>query len=345
MRKMASVVEITGVSPIEGADAIEAAHVNGWTVVTRKGEYQIGDLAVYVEIDAFLPRGNPAWEFLMARGVKTFDGVEGHVLRTIRLRKQLSQGLLLPVATLNAVNQENTELAFALVGDDVSERLGITKYEPPLPACLAGQARGLFLSNVPKTDQERVQNISEGKLGYWHHAGVQWEVTEKLEGSSMTVAIVDNEFHVCSRNLDLKETEDNTFWKVARAQRIEDLMREQGIFGVALQGELVGDGVQGNIYGIHGHDFFIFDAYDIAKGQYLLPAERRELVAHLGLKHAPVLDQAFNEPLSREGYLKLADGEATFRRGVAREGIVFKASNDPQLSFKAVSNAYLLKQK
>lgn len=334
MRKMATIRRIDELNPIEGADKIEVAIVGGWKVVCQKGLYKAGDLAVYCEIDAWIPTRIAS--FLTKEGnlPKVYNGIDGERLRTIRLRKQISQGLLLPMHVLTNYGADLVE------GDDVSEILGIVKYEPPVPAQLAGEVRGNFPSQIPKTDQERVQNL---KKELAESNGVCCEVTEKLDGSSMTCYLIDGVFGVCSRNLDLKETEGNTFWKVAREQDIESKMRSIGD-NFAIQGELIGEGIQKNPYGIKGHDFFIFDIYDIGTGAYVLPEHRQRLCAKYGLNHCPIIHTDFYvaDSLSIDDYLRLAEGKSTLNGKTEREGLVFK-SHEGGFTFKAISNLFLLK--
>lgn len=346
-RKIARIVSIDNIRPIPGADAIEAASVGGWTVVTRKNEYSVGDRAVYFEIDAFLPQGNPAWDFLVSKSSKTVDGQVGHVLRTVRLRGQLSQGLLLGLSVLDSAGVDASALELET---DVSELLGVTKYEAPIPAALSGIALGPYPSRIPRTDQERLQNLTAALEG-WQQAGEAgtqtWEVTEKLEGTSCTWAWLDGELHVCSRNLDLQETPDNSLWRVAREQDIEAKFRAHlPNRNLGLQGELIGNGIEGNIYGLKGHVFRLYNIYDVDRGDYLEPKERQELNDLLGLGHAPVLETAFvlDRNATLEALLKKATGVSVLREGQLREGLVFK-SNNSQESFKVVSDEYLLGQK
>lgn len=171
-RKLASIRVIDDVEPIDGADAIEVVTLGGWKVVTKKSEFAKGDLCVYFEIDSFLPAGVPAWQFLVDKSSREFEGVVGHRLRTIKLRGQVSQGLVLPVSALGGftVSDEFGDLDFTRVewqaGEDVTELLGIKKWEQPLPAELSGQAEGMFPSFIPRTDQERCQNIVSDIFGY-----------------------------------------------------------------------------------------------------------------------------------------------------------------------------------
>ena len=149
MRKLVTIQEIEDIQPIEGADSIEKAKIKEWWVVVKKGEFIVGDYCIYFEIDSFLPI-KPEYEFLL-RGSSPkkmlVDGQEkeGIRLKTIRLKGQISQGLALPIATIaNNLPKE--------VGTDISEILGVIKYEPPIPANLAGVVKGNFPSFIPKTD-------------------------------------------------------------------------------------------------------------------------------------------------------------------------------------------------
>jgi len=342
MRKMATIRKIDAVGPIEGADAIEVATVGGWKVVIKKGEFAVGDLAVYCEIDSWIP--TEIAPFLSkGKEPREFEGVKGERLRTVKLRGQLSQGLLL---NLDDVISETHSFA---EDSDVSEYLNIKKWEMAVPAQLAGQVRGNFPSVIPKTDQERCQNLVK-EINSAIVAGMAFEVTEKLEGSSMTCYLIDGEFGVCSRNLDLKRDENNTFWATAIAEDIEAKMREVGD-NFAIQGELIGPGVQGNIYKLTKPEFRVFDIYDIVAGDYVTAAERQGQIQMMGLKHVPVLaaKAKLYDTLGVkdvEDLLKFADGKSVMGdiTGPWREGVVFKEVNGG-MTFKAISNVYLLGEK
>lgn len=346
MRKLATIQTIKGIRPIQNADAIEVATVLGWNVVTKKGEFSIGDLAIYFEIDSFLPV-QPTFEFLRKGCYKQLpDGTEGFRLRTVRLRGQLSQGLLLPLTVFPHIDFSNLS-----VGDEVTELLGVTKFEPPIPASLAGEVKGLFPPFIRKTDQERIQNLYDDYAQTF--SSEPWEVTVKLDGSSGTYYINDGQFGVCSRNLELRETEGNTFWKIARSFNIEETLRkihaETGM-NLALQGEVIGEGIQGNKEKIKGHAFYIFDIYDIDNQRYMTPKERREVfvnfIADTGVNHVPILEEAYY-PFEQllESLLEFASGPSQNPQ-TPREGLVFKTNRRVELygdivSFKVISNQFL----
>ena len=338
MRKMATIRKIDSIRPIPGADAIECAIVGGWTCVVKRGEYTVGDLAVYCEIDSWMPTELAAF-LSKGKEPREFEGIKGERLRTVKLRGQLSQGLLLW-----------RQLALDKVGEiyegmDVSDLLGIVKWERPMNAQLAGMAKGNFPSLIPKTDQERVQNL-KSEIAQAAEDCLQFEVNEKLEGSSMKVYLIDGVFGVCSRNLDLKETEDNTFWQVARRDGIEAKMRASLLGGdFAIQGELIGPGIQGNIYKLSKPEFWVFDVYNISGGYYMSPAPRREFINVMELMHVPVMSTYKDLGVgTMEELLTWAEGPSALTLSQEREGIVFKQVNGG-MTFKAISNKYLLGEK
>lgn len=331
-RKLASIQQVAEIKPIEGADRIVAYRIKGWWVVDSKDKYQVGDLVIYCEIDSWIP--HEIAPFLSRdKEPREFEGIKGERLRTIKLKGQLSQGLLLPMAVIpkNPFVREG----FWNEGDNVTDILGIKKWEKPIPAQLRGLIRGNFPSEIPKTDQERVQNINIEE-----YKDTTYEVTEKLHGSSMTCFLDnDGEFHVCSRNLDLKRDENNAFWKAAVKYDVEGKMRAAGLRGVALQGELCGEGINGNNYKL-GLEWFIFDVYVVDEG-YMSPKQRREVINSLGLKHVPIIGVDSQLVQSVPELLEAANGKS-YIAGCLREGFVYK-SEDGQKSFKVISSEWLLK--
>lgn len=231
-------------------------------------------------------------------------------------------------------------------GLDVTEHLGIVKWEKAIPAQLAGQVRGNFPTAIPKTDQERCQNLTR-EIAEAASMGMAFEVTEKLEGSSMTCYLIEGEFGVCSRNLDLKRDENNTFWATAIACDIERKMREVADFtgmDFAIQGELVGPGIQGNIYELTQPAFYVFDVYNVTSGNYLLPEIRRLVIDHMQLNHVPVIDTARKLTGLVSELLNDADGPTYVNGRHDREGLVYKQV-DGGMTFKAISNLYLINEK
>ena len=327
MRKLATVRKIAEIKAIPEADLIVAYRVDGWWVVDKKDAHSVGDLVVYVEPDAWVPHELAPF---LSKGKEPseYEGIKGERLRTVKLKKQLSQGLLLPVPN-GFINIEGT---------DCTEALGVLKWEPKLPAQLAGDARGLFPSVVPKTEAERIQNLASTWGELRKH---KFEVTEKLHGSSCTFYLdLEKDFHVCSRNLDLKPSETNAYWKAALKYNVQENMIKHGLAGLALQGEIVGEGLNGNQYKL-GLEFFLFSIYDVQQGKYLDAYAREEICAMLGLQHVPVVQLDVSE-LSVEQALVAAEGKSKVN-GSEREGLVLKSQEDTSVIVKIISNRWLLK--
>ena len=327
MRQLASIQRIKALEPIENADAIVRATVLGWQLVVKKGEFEVGDLCIYCEIDCLMP-ARPEFEFLKPRGMR---------VRTIRLRGQISQGICLPLSFLPA-NAPNTE------GADVTEILEIVKYEPPIPASLAGLMKGNFPSFIPKTDETRVQ-VLQDLLDKFE--GKKCFVTEKLDGSSATYFIRNGQFGVCSRNLELLESDDNTYWKLARALDIENKLRSlNGNF--ALQGELIGEGVQGNKYALKGQKLYFFNVFDIDAYTFLGFEDFKKTLEKLDLNIVPVLEKDYLLENDIPKLVEKALGKSVLKADVIREGIVIRPlveSHDAtgRVSFKSINPEFLLK--
>jgi RNA ligase (TIGR02306 family) len=342
-RKLASIRKISDLSPIEGADKIELATIDGWKVVVAKDvNHKVGDLIVYCEVDSFLPI-EPEFEFLRKSSYKKMaDGNEGFRLKTIKLRGQISQGLILPLKEAYDVFKRNTpnmDMSW-FEGLDVTEMLNIVKYEPPVPAQLAGKVKGNFPSFLKKTDEERIQNLSKEFESYKKE---KFYVTEKLDGSSVTYYVKDGVFGVCSRNLDLLEDENNSMWKFAIESGLRDRLVELGK-NIAIQGEIIGEGIQGNPYQRIGQTVKIFNGFDIDKYDYLSLEDLLELTKVLEVKTVPILDLDFTLPDTIDELLLIAEGKSILNIKTEREGLVIR-SHDRKISFKSISNKFLLNEK
>ncbi|OQA01113.1 MAG: RNA ligase [Bacteroidetes bacterium ADurb.Bin408] len=335
MRKLASIQRIKALEAIPGADAIEKATVLGWQLVVKKGEYQVGDLTVYCEIDSLLPE-RPEFEFLKARKMR---------IKTIRLRGQISQGICFPLSILPA----GTEIA---EGVDCTDILGIKKYEPPLPACLSGKVKGRFPYFLPKTDETRVQ-VLQNLLD--RYKGTPCYITEKIDGSSVTYYLKDGAFGVCSRNLELLEDDTNSLWQLARALDIENKLKSLNT-NMALQGEIFGEGIQSNKLKIRGQAIRFFNAYDITKGEYLAYSEFSQLMTTLGLDMVPLITDNYVLENDINLLIKRATVKSLICPEVWAEGIVVRPLSEimdmteegeslinRRVSFKVINPEFLLK--
>lgn len=342
-RALATVEVVRDVQPIPDADNIVRAQVRDWDVVTRKGEFTPGQHCVYFEIDSMLPEDDPRFAFLMPRGVRTdVDGFRGHVLRTARLRGVYSQGLALPL-------NQFPEIGKGAVGQDVTDTLGIRKWDPPVPASLAGVVAGPFPSWIPKTDEERIQNAG------WmlDQDQLQWYATEKIDGSSATYFMdVDGSFGACSRNLNLRDDGSNTFWNVAHNLDLPNVLRsyadETGLTRVAIQGEVFGEGIQKNPLRVKGQHFRLFALHHDGVRVSRVGWPEFALAMSVPLVQLPFPDSVKDALEQVDGMKSLISPDRP------AEGVVWSVCDrthvttprgDVRASFKAISNRYLAKAK
>jgi RNA ligase (TIGR02306 family) len=372
MRKLASVKKVRAIYPIENADRIELAQLDDWTCIVKKGEFAVNDFAIYFEIDSLLPE-EPRYSFL-EKSKKEYDGIIKYRIRTMKMKKVLSQGLALPLHMF-------PELYVYEEHQDVTEKLNITKYEQQehTQSFHTGDPSGKFPSFIPKTDQERIQNLPSYYEIYKDHL---WEETKKLDGSSLTAYKVIRQkptklwtrfiefftrppiyhFGVCSRNLELKRTDNfkttfnnngkeseynqSDFWKIAIEFELEKYLP----IGFAVQGELIGPKIQANHEKVDHLDFYIFSIFDIDKQHYLFPEEHcyffhKYFTGNPKIKYVPVVNSSI--PIFRictdlEQLQKRVTGESINPNTIS-EGRVYKSCTIRGLSFKCVSNEYLLK--
>lgn len=330
MRKLATIQKILSLSPIPDAELIEVAQILGWKVVVKKGEFNVGDLVVYCEIDSLLPE-RPEFEFLRKDRFR---------IRTIKLRGQISQGICFPISILH----KEGYTGIWDVGDDVTEFLGIEKYEAPIPAELAGEAKGAIPSFLQVTDEDRIQILPFIPLDY---GGREFVVTEKLDGSSCTFYWRNGEFGVCGRNWEYFESPTNSMWKFANENKLEFKLGELGR-NLALQGEIIGEGIQSNKYRLRGQTVRFFRVFDIDKYEYLPYDEMIEILNDFNLMPVPVLESNYVLPSTVDEILEYAQGKSVLNSSTEREGVVFVKYDvefQGRLSFKAISNKFLIKNK
>jgi len=288
MRKLASIQKVIGIRPIEGADKIEVCQVLGWECVCKRGEFKVGDLVVYVETDSILPE-KPEFEFLRERHFR---------IKTIKLRKQISQGIVFPLDILppsTIVFPSNGNTGSTLEGMDVTEALGVTKHDPQVQEekDLAEQCHSkskinkFFMHFAPyrfvyfklnhkdkgwpswiaHTDEERIQACARMLTS---RPGSEWYVTEKVDGQSATFflgtkrswGIKKLEFGVCSRKVRLGKPDSSSYWSMAKKYKIEDKLRDLEEPGFVIQGEDCGPKIQDNKYGLAEQDLFVFNVID-----------------------------------------------------------------------------------
>ncbi len=346
-RKLASIQRVLSISPIANADAIELVKINGWQCVAKKGEFQVGDLGLYFEIDSIPPDVQPCRFLWQPKPKLDSSGVaipaepiarpEKFRIRTLKLRGELSQGLLMPLAEFG--------LSGVVEGQDLTETLGVAKYEPPPPEGM-GEFRAFYPSFIPKTDEIRVQ--SEPRV-LDELRGQPYVSTQKYDGTSSTFCIDprDGSFHACGRNLSISPG-DNLYWRAARKYDLEAKLRRHP--HMVVQGEIVGPGVQKNRLGLKETSLFAFSVFDIAAARFLDHDAARSFLATIDIPAVDVIEEGDSFQHTQASLLALAEGLYPGTRN-EREGIVIRPRTEMtsscllgRLSFKAISNRFLLKE-
>lgn len=358
MRKLASIQEIAWKRPIEGKDRIELCGVLGWSLITKKDEFQVGDKCIYVEIDSVMPE-KPEFEFLRNKKFR---------IKTMKLGNVYSQGICFPLSLLPDGDY--------MIGDDVTDMLGVHQYEPTMDKDpdvdnqnkknkswlmrfrwyrrLFGKVNKKYNDSFPteyvkKTDEVRIQSCP------WclDDKNTKWVATEKIDGSSGTFLMIRHkhkikkdtfEFKVCSRNKTLAHHDGSAYWFVAEKYDIENKLKKLLIDNnqdewIALQGEVIGPKIQLNKYKVEEPDLYIFNV--------LTPQGRVDSVAgagfcsSIGLKFVPIHAVDVTLPNSVNEILEVATGTSEIG-DTLREGFVYR-SMDGKQSFKAVSPKFLIK--
>lgn len=282
------------------ADTLDLVTVGGgYPVITRRGEYQVGDLAAYVPVDMMLPTGDPRFAFLAARSVNA----EGyHRVKAAKLRGIFSMGILFPAED-------------AAEGDDLTEAFGAVKWEPTMPAGSSGENEPCPFDFPCYTDVE-----SYRKMRGCFRPGEEVIVTEKIHGANMRVLWKNDRLWVGSRTNVKRESDTDQWWIAARASHLERL----ALFPeTILFGECYGP-VQDMKYGRTSPTFVLFDALDLHTRRWLSHDRVMDIAAALDLRTAPVL---YRGPLpENEAELwALAEGTTVLGDGVhVREGGVVK---------------------
>jgi len=369
MRRLATIQKIVNITPIENADKIEVATVLAWEcVIAKKDNFKIGDLVVYIEIDSIVPP-LPIFEFLRERKFR---------VKTIKLRKQISQGLVMPLSIL----PEGTSI---IEDADVTEILGITQHDPQLQEeqadvtpvhrsqamkllmripifrkvyiALNSQEKGNWPDWIQKTDENRIQVCAKIIMQNFDNP---WYLTEKLDGQSGSFfthkvrkwGFPSWEFGVCSRNVWLKTENNSNYWKVAKKYDLENKMKsfkEE----MVIQGEILNTNVQGNKYKVTEPMFYVFN---IVENGVRLPLQSMlARCSELGLTPVPLvcdsfipnchwLDKVENTQAIVQEIVKMSDGKSVLLN-IPREGIVWRLVDNPQVSFKAINPTFLLGEK
>ena len=333
MRSLVSIRSVKAVTPVPDSDSLEIAHVMGWQCVVKKETFNQGDLSVYFEVDSFLPE-EERYEFLRASSFRdNADNGRGFRIRTIKLRGQLSQGLLLPLARF-------PELAGLNEGDEVTERLGVKKWYIPETAAAGGTIIGERPYGIPASDEIRVQSAIEllDEL-----QGKPYYITTKMDGTSGIVYFIDGKIGCCSRNKEIKDEESALYWMPVYKYGLKEKLVRYGK-NIVLTGEICGPGIQKNRLRLADVQWYVFDVKDWDSGRYLSYDEAVEVCADLGVQTVPQEERGESFRYTLEELLEKARGK--YPGGTDKEGIVVRYLAAPKtISFKVLNNDALLKEK
>lgn len=344
MRKLASIQRIWDVQPIEDADRIEQVSVLGWKCVATKGQFHPQDLCVYFQIDSFLPV-RPEFEFLRNSCYKNTDIMgEGFRLRTQKFRGQISQGLVLPLSTFPEIPAD------VKIDQDVTELLGVKKWEIEERATTGGNVIGTLPHDIPHTDETRVQENPDLIQDF---AGLEYYISTKMDGSSHSIGIDEDGFHVTGHNYEYKNDDSSAFYRLVNERKyreaLERFAKISGDETVTVQGEFCAPGIQQNRLRLTKPEWYVFTIRENGKRVGL--SRMKEICRACGFNMVPVEEIGTDLP-SRyptvEALLERADGE--YPNGGKKEGIVVRTTEPVYneyiggpLSMKVVSNKYLLK--
>lgn len=360
MRKLAHIEKVNQIVPIEGADKIELVKILDWQCVAKKGDFKVGDLAVYHEIDCLCSE-EPHYEFLRDRKFR---------IRTIKLRGQISQGLAMPLSILPEGEYKE--------GQDVTDIVKVKHYDPEHLTNVAkvnNKPRGPIMkflfkfamfrklyflfkgkkvngwpSFISHTDEENIQAIFKSvKRNYGDRKFI---ITEKIDYQSATYFTRTTKglfkrktFGVLSRTQNKGATDDgSTWWKqVAKYDLKKKLLSEK--FDVTIQGESGDTNIQKNKYKISGPRFWVFGVENNQTGEHFNLEKMEAFCNKHGLETVPILDRAFTLPDTVEELLEYSKGKSVINKNTIREGVVIRLIEDGKkiVSFKVKNPDFLIK--
>ena len=341
MRTLATIQRIIDIKPIPDADAIELVLIKGWQCVAKKGEFAAGDLCVYFEVDSYLPI-DERYEFLRKSSYRNNDYMgEGFRIKTVRFRGEISQGLALPINIF-------PEISAASENADVTDILGIKKWDMPEQVGTAGIAIGDKPYGIPTTDETRIQSIPEFIENF---IGKPYYISTKMDGTSCTIYVKDGKVGVCGRNDEYKDDPETcSMWAFAYKRNLKEKLVALNE-DIALQGEFCGAGIQKNRLRLFEPALYVFDVIKIGDGDKLKKCGLDEILTYcgkLGLESVPIEEVGDDFQYTLPELIERAKGK--YPSGLDKEGIVVRTREygrigNEKLSFKVINNDFLAKEK
>lgn len=353
-RKLASIQVISEIKEHPNADSLLIARVLGWDVIiSKKDGYKVGDKVVYFEIDSFLPCVEE-YEFLRKSSYKKSPILgEGFRLKPVKLRGEMSYGLILPIEVCFKDCMPLPEMDFE-IGEDVTELLNIKKWEEPEKASLGGDAKGKRPYWIEKSDETRVQSKPELLQEF---SNVPYYITTKYDGSSHFIGIdTENNFHFGSHNLELKPTDKKgSFYQFIVENHLEEkltfLKKECGWDTVYIIGEWCGQGIQKNrielkkpywypfTFNINGERMGLQEIHDICRALDIQMVEIEEIDSCL-LDRYPTIEKLLERAGENRKHVYPGECEGIVIRPIKP---IYSKVLDRPLSMKVINNKYLMK--
>jgi len=378
MRNLVSIQRVSNLQAIEGKDLIEQATVLGWNLIVKKGEFKIGDLAVYCEIDSILPV-QEEFEFLRKKCFN--EKLNGFRIKTLKMSGVISQGILFPLSLLEADWVKDKNKIKIREDEDITENILVQKYEEDESnkvieykhqksklvkyLCKFKFFRQFFVKQntgsskfpswIEKTDETRVQSILETLKPY---EGIKCYASVKMDGQSFTSAFYKNRLWICSRNKSYKGNGDSNFEKIAKKYNLQVFLKKMNKEfhrNIAIQGEICGPNIQKNKYYLNELKLFIFSFYDIDNHKYCNYEDFKKFFEFLHNQNSifetvPILSNDYELKVDIDHLLSIAKGNS-IKYPATREGIVIrsldgKPENLPKIgshfSFKVINNDFLI---
>lgn len=328
-KNLATIQRVLDVQPHNNADSFELIKILGWQVIVKKGEFKIGDLVIYITTDSIVPE-HPEFEFLRNKKFK---------INPFQFKGAESAGVCCPLSILEKIhggkiNEINGQLIYVYLnlyfnmkelilteGTDVTSFLNISKYETPIPAELAGQSKGIFPNFLIVTEEDNLRTYPSALEELW---GLPYYITRKDSGCSGTFYINGGDFGVCSRHVDLKESNTNGFWRMAKKYDIKNaLQTEFKNESWAIQGVICGPGIQKNPLGLTEMELHVFNLFDIKSRTYANFKRLSEFCKKYNLIMVTVITEGTAFGYDIDGIVKLAS-EQKYPNGCPAEGIVIR---------------------